>query len=181
MSLAAHWPPVPVLETGRLLLRGRELRDFEPSCAMWRDPEVVRYIGGQPISESDNWSRFLRHVGHWAALGFGYWVVEERASGRFVGEVGFAEQLRELEPSIRGTPECGWALATWAHGRGYATEAVLAALTWGDTHFEDRRTACIIEPGNAASLRVAAKCGFVELARTTYKGVPMHVFERLGR
>lgn len=180
MTLSARLPDVPLLATERLLLRGRRLEDFADSCAMWRDPEVVRYIGGQPLGEADNWARFLRHVGHWAALGFGYWVVVEKAGGRFVGEVGFGEQLREIEPAIRGTPECGWALASWAQGRGFATEAVRAAQRWGDAHFDDPRTVCLIEPANAASLRVAAKCGFVEFARGSYKDVPMLLLERFA-
>jgi RimJ/RimL family protein N-acetyltransferase len=178
VTLVAQLPPVPTLATERLVLRGRTLDDFAASTAMWRDPEVVRFIGGAAISETDNWARFLRHIGHWSALGFGYWVIEERASGRFVGEVGFADFLREVEPSLRGTPECGWALATWAHGRGFATEAVRAAQSWGDEHFLAPRTVCMIEPGNRASLRVAAKCGFAEFARTTFKGTPVHLFER---
>ncbi len=179
-QLPAHLPPVPVLETERLILRGRTLADFDASVAMWQDPEVVRYIGGHPISEADNWARFLRHIGHWSALGWGYWVVCDRFSGLLLGEVGFAEQLREIEPVFRGTPECGWALARAAHGKGYATEAVRAAQAWGDAHFADPRTVCIIEPANAASIRVATKCGFRELAQSVYKGVPMHVFERFA-
>ncbi len=67
---------------------------------MWADPEVTRYIGGKPLTEEESWARLLRYVGHWSLLGFGYWVVEEKTTGNFIGEVGFADYKRDL-PSLR--------------------------------------------------------------------------------
>jgi RimJ/RimL family protein N-acetyltransferase len=110
-------------------------------------------------------------------LGFGYWAVRERASGRFVGDVGMADFKRVMEPPL-DAPESGWALATWAHGRGFATEALRAVLAWGDAHLSSPRTVCIISPENVASIRVADKCGYREAHRTTYKGEPTVVFAR---
>lgn len=171
-------PTVPTLDTPRLHLRGHRLEDFAPSFAMWSDPHVARFIGGRPSTDDEVWARLLRYVGHWALLGFGYWVVEERTSGRFVGEVGFADFHRDLEPPLGDRPEAGWALATWAHGQGFATEAVQAALAWGDAHFGNRATVCLIAPSNTGSLRVAQKCGYRERLRTTYKGAPTLLLER---
>jgi RimJ/RimL family protein N-acetyltransferase len=124
------------------------------------------------------WARLLRYVGHWAALQYGYWVVREKATGAFVGEVGFADFRREMKPSIEGLPETGWVLSPSAHGKGYATEAVRAALAWGDRAFHGKKTVCLIDPSNTASIRVADKCGYKEIARTTYKDLPTIVFER---
>ena len=123
--------------------------------------------------------RLLRNVGHWSLLGFGYWVVEEKASGRIVGEIGFSELKREIEPSFEGVPEAGWVLAPDAHGKGFATEAVKAILAWGEKQFAGGPTACIISPENTPSIRLAGKFGFRELARTTYHGEPTLQFERL--
>src|SRR5271157_4057024 len=119
---------VPVLETERLKLRGHRLDDFTASAAMWADPNVTRHIGGKPLSEEEAWTKFLRYVGHWALLGFGYWVVEEKATGNFVGEIGFADYKREMQSPVKELPEIGWVLAAWAHGKGYATEAAQAAI-----------------------------------------------------
>lgn len=163
---------VPILETPRLILRGPVLEDFPAYAAMWADPEVTRFIGGVPVTEEDAWSRFLRAVGQWAMLGFGFWSVIERQSGARIGEVGFVEGRRNIVPSLIGVPECGWSLIPSAQGKGYATEAVGAALVWGDEYFGKVRMACIIAPDNAASLRVAAKSGFREALRTTYKNEP---------
>jgi RimJ/RimL family protein N-acetyltransferase len=169
-------PGIPVLTTAHLTLRGSRSDDLEASAAMWSDAAVTRFIGGKPSTREETWARLLRYVGHWAILGFGYWVIEERASGRFVGEVGFADFKRDLKPSIEGTPEIGWALAPWA--QGWATEAVRAALAWGDRELPARRTVCLIAPENEPSIRLARKCGYTEFSRTTYKSQPTVIFER---
>ena len=156
----------PVLETERLVLRPHARGDLADSAAMWGDPDVVRYIGGVPFTEHDCWVRILRHAGSWAICGFGYWVVRERATDRFVGEVGLAELRRPIKPAL-DAPEMGWVLAPWAHGRGFATEAVGAALAWSDRALGPRTT-CIIDADNAASFRVAAKHGYREVARANY-------------
>ena len=176
-----HSEKVPILETDRLTLRGHRLDDFTHCAAMWADPLVTRYIGGKPLTEEECWSRLLRYVGHWAWLGFGYWLAEERETGKFVGEIGFADYKRDLEPSLKGVPEIGWVLASHAHGRGYATEAVHAAVVWGDARFSSARTACIIAPENVASIRVAVNCGYREFKALSYKGQPTLVFVREPR
>jgi RimJ/RimL family protein N-acetyltransferase len=169
----------PKIETERLVLRAHTLEDFPQSAALWADPAVTRYIGGRPFSREESWARLLRYIGHWKALGFGYWAVEEKATGDFVGEAGFADFQREIEPSIDGMPEMGWALVSRVRGQGYATETVRAAAAWGDRHVGSPRTVCLIHPENLASLRVAEKCGFREYQRTTYKGQPTVLLARL--
>jgi RimJ/RimL family protein N-acetyltransferase len=167
----ATTPAIPVIETERLVLRGHRPDDLDECAAMWGDPIVTRYIGGKPFSREEVWARLLRYVGHWSLLGFGFWVICEKATGRFVGEVGFADFKRDLEPSFEGAPEIGWVLAPWAHGNGFATEAVRAVVAWSETRFgAGARTVCIIDPGNEASFRVAGKCGYKEFQRATYKG-----------
>jgi RimJ/RimL family protein N-acetyltransferase len=178
MSRPFHAPvEVPILESERLKLRGHGLDDFVHSAAVWADPEVTRYIGGKPLSEEESWARFLRYVGHWSLLGFGYWVVEEKTTGNFIGEVGFADYKRDL-PLLKGLPEIGWVFCSQARGKGYATEAVRAAVAWGDTRFPSARTACIINPENLASIRVAEKCGYRQSELTTYKSRPTIMFVR---
>ena len=143
-----------------------------PLGAFGAGPQVTKFIGGKPFSEEEAWGKFLRTFGQWMVMGFGFWSVVERSTGKRVGEAGFVEGRRDIVPSLIGVPECGWSLATHAHGKGYATEAVNAALVWGDAHFGKVRMACIIAPENVASLRVAEKTGFRVAQRTTYRGEP---------
>jgi len=158
---------VPELSTERLVLRGPTLADFPHCAALWADPEVVRFIGGQVSTREQAWARLLRYVGHWELLGYGFWVATDRATGRFAGELGVARFERDLAPAL-GDFEAGWVLAAWAHGRGLATEAMRAVLAWTDARFADRPTACLIDLGNTASHRVATKLGYRELGRRTY-------------
>jgi len=171
---------VPALETDRLLLRGHLPDDLSECASMWADPDVTRFISGHPLSREEVWVKLLRNVGHWTLFGFGFWVVCEKSSGGFVGEVGLAEFKRDMDPSFEGTPEIGWVLAPRAQNQGYATEAVRAALAWFDAQFGPIKTVCLIDPSNGASLRVATKCGYTERLRTTHKGKPTVVLERGG-
>lgn len=135
-------------------------------------------MGGVPITRSASWLRFQRQAGSWALRGFGGWVLRERGGGRFVGEVAFQDFRREVEPPLGPEPEAGWMLAPWAHGQGLASEAVAAMLAWGDARFADPRTLCMIDPDNAASLRLAAKMGYAEFARTTFGARRVVMLER---
>ena len=113
--------------------------------------------------------RLLRYRGLWPLLGYGYWAVREKGSGAFVGDLGFADFHRALEPPIDGMPEAGWAFVRSAHGQGFATEALKAALNWLDGTDRHKRSVCLIAPGNRASIRVAEKAGY-RLERTARMG-----------
>ena len=167
----------PVLETLRLRLRPHAVRDFDDVAAMWGDPRVMLHVGGRVATAQESWARLLRYAGLWPLLGYGYWAVEEKVSGRFVGDVGLADFHRDMTPPL-GAPEAGWVLAAWAHGRGMATEAATAALAWADAHVASAFTVCIVDVGNAPSIRVAAKCGYAAIGRTMYQGDPVVVLER---
>lgn len=169
---------IPVIETERLILRAHRLGDLDALARMWGHPEVVRFIGGTPLTREESWARLLRYVGHWKLLGFGYWAVELKGEDRFVGDVGFANWQRDISPSLEDMPEAGWAFSPEVHGQGLATEAVQAALGWMDRHAGHPPTACLIGEGHAASVRVAHKCGYREFAHASHKGRPVILFRR---
>jgi RimJ/RimL family protein N-acetyltransferase len=159
---------VPEIHTERLRLRAHTPADLDALAAVWADPVVMRYLGG-PITREDAWARLLRYAGHWTLLGHGFWLIEETASGRYVGDAGFGTLKRKIDPPF-DEPEQGWVLASWAHGRGYATEATRAMIDWGQSHFGRVPFVCLISPENTPSLRVAEKLGYREYARAIYKG-----------
>jgi RimJ/RimL family protein N-acetyltransferase len=171
-----HLPPV--IETARLRLRPHAASDFDACVAMWSDPAITRYTIGDPSPPPQTWRRILAYRGHWTLLGFGYWAVEEKSTGRYLGDIGFADFKRDIQPSIEGMPELGWALISQAHGKGYATEALLAAVAWGDGHFGPAPTVCIINEGNERSFRVAEKLGYKEVRRTSHNDVSTVVLVR---
>jgi RimJ/RimL family protein N-acetyltransferase len=147
------------IETERLILDLHRLDQFEHLAQMWADEAVTRYIGA-PSTPQESWARLLRYRGLWPLLGYGYWALTEKRSGRFVGDLGFADFYRPVTPSLRGLPEAGWVLARWAHGQGFAGEALGAALTWLDECSPHHRSVCLIAPENEASVKVARRGGF---------------------
>ena len=168
----------PVIDTDRLTLRAHGIEDFEDMCAMWADPEVVRFIGGKVFSREEVWARLLRYAGSWSLLGYGFWVIRDRASGAFVGEAGFHNLQRDLVPSFGDRPELGYALIPRAHRKGLAAEAAGGALAWADRTRPGGETVCMIDPENVASARVAARLGYLEFARSSYQGGPVILLSR---
>jgi RimJ/RimL family protein N-acetyltransferase len=168
---------IPSLETERLILRGFRREDFAAVYELWSDPRTVRLMGMQAMTEEECWAKFLRSVGAWQVNGFGFWAVEEKASRRYVGELGFLNAKRAIEPPLP-VPEVGWSFSNAVHGRGYASEALTAAIRWGEEHFGHVRFSAIIGHENEPSLKLAQKFGFKEAARTTYKDHPTIVLYR---
>lgn len=169
---------IPTLTTERLILRAHRLEEFEDYADFWKQEGLMRFVGGEPPSREQTWARFLRYTGMWHHLGFGFFAIEERGSGRLIGEAGFLDSHRDMNPTTEGTLETGWAISPSRQGKGYATEAISAAIAWADGKFDDRRMTCIIDPENTLSLRVAEKVGFRRIGETFYKGGMNVMLER---
>lgn len=148
-------PAAPTLKTPRLTLRGWRPEDLAPYAAMLADPETARFITrkGLPYSESQTWAEIALLIGHWQLLGHGMFVVEERATGAFLGRVG------PLQPPGYPGFEIAWGLTPAARGKGYATEAARAAIDWSFERFPLDRIISLIHPDNRASQSVATRLG----------------------
>jgi RimJ/RimL family protein N-acetyltransferase len=170
--------PVPILETERLRLRPFKAEDLDSHARTMGDSEVVRHLGGTPFSREDSWRRMLSAEGLWSLLGFGYWAVERKEDGAQIGQIGFSDFKRDMVPGIEGLPEMGWIFAPHAQGKGYAVEAVRAGLEWADATLEADIIPAIIDPANAASIRVAERTGFAEREMASYRGEPILLFRR---
>jgi RimJ/RimL family protein N-acetyltransferase len=159
----------PTLLTARLRLRAHVRDDYAACKALWQHPETTRFIGATAQSDQEVWFRLLRYGGMWPMQGFGFWVFEDRATGAFLGEGGLMDAKRDVQ-GLQDMPEAGWALMPHAGGKGIATEAMSAVLAWADVHVPAERTGCIIDPQHTASLRVAAKLGYVVAGRPGFRG-----------
>ncbi len=174
----AGGPTIPTVTTARLRLRPHTVADIDAATAMWADPAVTRFTGGRAFTREESWARLLRYTGNWAWFGYGFWAVETIDEGAYVGQLGLGEFMRETAPPMPALPEVGWSFVAAAHGRGYASEGVRAALAWADAHVAAARTMCIIDPANTASIRVARRVGFAEVDPVLYKGSRSLRFER---
>ncbi|MGW8557517.1 GNAT family N-acetyltransferase [Streptomyces tubercidicus] len=115
------------LRTERLLLREWRESDLGPWAAMNADPEVRAHFPEvlTPERSAASVARFQADLAH---RGWGWWALEVRATGEFIGMTG-------LDPVDAAMPftgvEAGWRLTRSSWGHGYATEAGEAALTFG--------------------------------------------------
>jgi len=153
------------LETERLILRPIDPdRDFEGWAEAMADEATVRFIGGQVMNHAQAWRSMAMVLGHWQIRGYGFFSVEEKSSGRWVGRVGPWYPLQ-----WPGT-EVGWTIARPYWGRGYATEAARAAMRFAFDELGWTRIVHTIQEGNVASEAVARKLGSVHVA--TQQGLP---------
>jgi RimJ/RimL family protein N-acetyltransferase len=141
------------IETGRLVLRMFRESDTGAYAEMMGDAEVVRFLGGKVMSRQEAWRNMAMVLGHWHLRGYGFWAVEERASGALVGRVGCWRP--EGWPGL----EVGWTLRRAHWGRGYATEAARASLEHAFTTLDEAHVISLIDPNNTSSIRVAERLG----------------------
>ncbi|MGF1544130.1 MAG: GNAT family N-acetyltransferase [Parvularculaceae bacterium] len=167
----------PTIETDRLVLRARTMADFAPFAAALADPAVVARLGFGPLSRDQAWMRFARGAGMWALLGYGPFIVEDRASGAYAGEVGPGDFKREGEPAP-ATPEFSWLVAPAFQGRGIAREALAAAIAWTENRFPTREFGCCVETANAPSTRLAHRFGFAPVGRVKLQDATLVVMRR---
>jgi len=163
------------IKTKRLILDPATLDDFQDIHALWNDPATLVFLG-DPSTEEEAWSRLLKYIGHWSAFGFGFWMLREATTGRYVGEAGLAYHKRNLGSD----PEAGWALAGAGQGKGYAREALAAIFSWADVHLSAARTICLVDPANLASVRLAESIGFQKASETDLRGKRVILFERFA-
>lgn len=154
-QMPAHAIPVPRLETERLVLRGPEGRDFEAIAAFAMDAERTKYIGGPAADDFEAWGGFCRTIGHWMWNGYGFWMVEDKATGQAVGRVGLLNHLGWPEPEI------GWHMFAAGEGRGLAYEAAVAIRAYGAQHLGLDRVISLIHPDNTRSRALAERLGAV--------------------
>jgi RimJ/RimL family protein N-acetyltransferase len=149
-------PPIPRLETERLILREWRAADRAPFAAMNADPRVAEFLS-RPLDRAASDAFVDRIVAHWADDGHGLWAVEVREDGRFIGFVGLTPPNFEAEftPCV----EIGWRLAPDAWGRGYATEAARAALRFGFDELGLEEIVSFTVPANVRSRAVMERIG----------------------
>lgn len=148
----------PVMETVRLTLRPLTAEDFTDYAAMLADPEVGRFLfAGGPMPAEDAWRELALFIGHREMRGYSNWALVEKATGQFVGRAG------PWQPFGWPGLEIGWCLRKEYWGKGYATEAARAALTYCFEELEADQVISLIRTGNTPSVRVAERIGHTHL------------------
>lgn len=149
-------PPIPRLETERLLLREWRDADREPFAAMNADPRVAEHLT-RALDRAETDAFVDRILDHWARDGHGLWAVETKADGTFIGFVGLTPP--NFAAAFTPCVEIGWRLAPAAWGHGYATEGARAALAFGFERLGLDEIVSFTVPDNVRSRAVMERIG----------------------
>jgi RimJ/RimL family protein N-acetyltransferase len=145
------------IQTARLILRRYQDEDFDFLCALFSDPEVVRFIGDGKTRDRQGAMEFL----YWIYRSYknhpkiGLRVLVRKEDRKLVGHAGLVPQ------TVNGTEELeiGYWIAREYWGRGYATEAAKALKEYGSEKLGKDRFVSLIQPKNTASRKVAERIG----------------------
>ncbi len=144
------------LSTDRLLLRPWRESDRQPFAECNADPEVMRHFPGTMTRAASD-ALAERIAAGFAARGWGFWALQERASGRFIGFTGLG--VPPFEAHFTPAVEIGWRLARAAWGRGLATEAARAATAFGFGELGLEEIVAFAVQANARSRAVMRRLG----------------------
>ena len=161
-------PPIPVIETERLVLRAPRESDI-PAHMELMASDRSQFIGG-PQDEATAWRGFASGLGHWVLNGYGLWMVADKADDTPLGRVGF------FNPFGWDEPELGWHVYAAAEGKGVAHEAALAARRYGAEHLGLDGVISYIRPDNARSIALATRLGAVLETEKEFFGKPCQVY-----
>lgn len=174
-SPAEYFSRLPVVETPRLILRRIRLRDADDVFSYSRDPEVARHVlwtAHRTVWESKAYIRWI--IQQYRSGSPSSWCIEEKATGRVIGTIGFMT----FQPE-NASAEVGYSLARSRWNRGLMTEALAAVLKECFTVLRLNRVEAQHFTANPSSGRVMEKCGMTHegtLRRRVYnKGAFMDV------
>jgi RimJ/RimL family protein N-acetyltransferase len=157
MMLPKMFPAVE-LTTSRLLLRAHVEADIEPTVALFSDELARTWLSApQPYTfeEGARWCTQSAHTMRTIGDGIN-WAITDRRSGEYFGGIG----LKSTD-WLRRCTEIGYAVGSWARGRGYAPEAARAAAEWTLREQGFQRIELFAAVENIGSQRVARKAGFI--------------------
>jgi ribosomal-protein-alanine N-acetyltransferase len=148
-----------VLESERLGFRPHEVADLEAFCAMEMDAEVRRYVGGAPRTREAAEERFWGRAMQPAEGRLAMWATVLKSEGQYVGRCGLYPNMDAAGRVAEAV--LGFYLAREFWGRGLASEAGRAFVAFGFDELKLVRIVTAVQAGNAASVRVLEKLGFV--------------------
>jgi RimJ/RimL family protein N-acetyltransferase len=169
-----------ICESTRLVVRRWDLdRDLSGAHEMLGDEDYVRFIGGTWFEHVDGTREHLLHRArrYRGPRSLGFWAVEERASGEFVG-------IAVLDPTpgpggrLTEDVQVGWLLRRAWWGRGLAQELGRTLLAHGHETVGLSRIICIMERDNTRSHGVARGIGLAYMGPTRdYYDLELDLYE----
>ncbi len=156
--------------TERLLLRPYREEDRPAFAAINADPEVMKYLGGVPLTRQQS-DEITEGVNRQAvAEGIGFQAIERRSDGVLLGACGLMRHGAWYPDDL----EIGWRLGRQYWGHGYATEAARSWLTHAFEERSEARVISITDTPNLNSIAVMKRLGmtFDHQAELLDEGIP---------
>ncbi len=152
-------------DTERLRVRPWTPEDAEDAFRIYGDPEVARWLSGEPVASLAAMRQRLddRRASDQELMsrGYGGWALELRATARVVGAV----ILKPLPPELSDI-EIGWHVARDCWGNGYAVEGIRPLIDHAFLVLGLERLHAVLYPDNLRSRRVCEKLGMEDLGMT---------------
>jgi RimJ/RimL family protein N-acetyltransferase len=146
-----------VLQTARLVLRQIAPDDLDDHMRLLNTPAVMEHLGGvQPRAVIAAKHQAARYS--FAAEGFGFMLMIERASGEIVGHCGLRRVAHPLAPNPQDH-EIGWIVREDRWRLGYAHEAMRAVVDWGFGVIGAPHLVALTCEANVGSWRLMEKLG----------------------
>ncbi len=165
------------LTTQRLRLRSWRPADREPFAQLNGDPLVMAHFPAI-LSRAESDALLDRLAQNLNRRGFGFWAVEEQATGQLIGFVGL--NIPGFEAHFTPAVEVGWRLARPFWGQGYATEAARCALKHGFEQLGLTEIVSFTVPDNWRSRAVMERLGMTHNPQEDFDHplLPGHRLER---
>lgn len=168
---------IPTVETERLILRPIAFQDMEGIYQLDTDPEIHKYLIHQSLSSKKQALERIEFIqAQYRRHGVGRWAMIEKTSGCFTGWAGIKFIDKELNKHIHFY-DVGYRLLKAYWGKGYATEATKASLTFAFSKLGAETVYGHAHHENLASRNVLEKAGLIYKETFQFEGIPHLWFE----
>ncbi|HDX9591049.1 TPA: GNAT family N-acetyltransferase [Bacillus pseudomycoides] len=148
----------PSLETNRLQLRELTLVDADTMFQYFAKEPVLRYFGMDSFQNIEEVKNVIRNFRSRYEEGSAFrWGIVLKGTDQLIGTCGF-----HLINNKHRRAEIGYELDETYWGKGYATEALQAILTYGFETLYYERISAVVYPENESSRKLLQKAGFAE-------------------
>jgi RimJ/RimL family protein N-acetyltransferase len=160
------------LKTKHLRLEPCQLADVLLVHELWTHPHIRHFLfDGQEISLNETRSYIETSLANFEQYNYGLWLVFTSDNNQFVGFAGLLHSEGE-------TPNLIYGVHPNFCGRGHATEAASAVLSYAFGTLALPLVKADVDEPNAASVRVLEKLGMKQINRAIVKEKPLLYFEK---
>jgi RimJ/RimL family protein N-acetyltransferase len=147
---------IGVIDTPRLTLRRLQDTDAVFVLELLNQPSFIQFIGDRNVRTLEQARGYIDNnpLRSYTAHGYGLLLTQLKADATPIGMCGLVK--REYFPD----PDIGFAFLPAFWSQGFALEAATAVIDYASATLGIRRLLAIVQPDNAASIKLLGKLGF---------------------